>query len=69
MTRLLGVPAERVAMVGDRPYTDIRFGNNNGFGTLLVLSGETKAEQVLLLPAGDRPSAVADSLNDAVPFL
>ena len=69
LTRLLGVPAERVAMVGDRPYTDIRFGNNNGFRTLLVLSGETKAEQVPLLPASDRPSAVADSLNDAVPFL
>ncbi len=69
LTRLLGVPAESVAMVGDRPYTDIRFGNNNGFGTLLVLSGECCAEQVAALPASDTPAAVAESLNAVKAYL
>ena len=35
---------EEVAMVGDRLYTDIKFGLNNGFFTVLTLSGETDAE-------------------------
>ena len=65
----LGARAEEIAMVGDRPYTDMRFGNNNGFYTLLVLSGEAKAEDVPALPAGDKPFAVTGSLNDIVPYL
>ena len=69
LTAALGVPADRVTMVGDRPYTDIRFGNNNGFSTLLVLSGETRAEQVSQLPASDTPTAVAESLNDLAAYL
>ena len=69
LTAALGVPADRVTMVGDRPYTDIRFGNNNGFSTLLVLSGETRAEQVPRLPASDTPTAVAESLNDLAAYL
>lgn len=35
------MPAHKVAMVGDRLYTDIRFANNNDFKSVLVLSGET----------------------------
>ena len=69
LTRLLGVPAANVTMVGDRPYTDIRFGNRNGFSTLLVLSGETRAEQVASLPASDTPTAVAASLNEIAAYL
>lgn len=69
LTARLGVPAACVTMAGDRPHTDIRFGNNNGFGTLLVLSGETSAEKAAALPASDAPSAVAASLNDVVPYL
>ena len=69
LTAALGVPASRVTMVGDRPYTDIRFGSNNGFGTLLVLSGECRAEQVASLPASDTPSAVAESLNEIAAYL
>lgn len=69
LTRLLGVPAANVTMVGDRPYTDIRFGNRNGFSTLLVLSGETRAEQVASLPASDAPTAVAASLNEIAAYL
>lgn len=39
-----GFVKEEVAMVGDRLYTDIKFGLNNGFFTVLTLSGETDAE-------------------------
>lgn len=65
----LGVAANEVAMVGDRPYTDIRFGNNNGFGTVLVLSGETDAAAAEKLPPSDRPQAILNSFNDIEKYL
>ncbi|MBR7095784.1 MAG: HAD-IIA family hydrolase [Clostridia bacterium] len=58
----VGCAREEIAMVGDRLYTDIRFGINAGFGSILVLSGETTRE---MLDASDVcPSLVLDSLND-----
>ena len=39
--RAVGAEAENTAMAGDRLYTDIRFGINAGFHSILVLSGET----------------------------
>lgn len=38
------LPAKKIAMVGDRLYTDVAFGKNCGFVSILVLSGETTAE-------------------------
>jgi HAD superfamily hydrolase (TIGR01457 family) len=35
-----------MAMIGDRLYTDIALGQSSGIATVLVLSGETKAEDV-----------------------
>ncbi|PWM49835.1 MAG: HAD family hydrolase, partial [Bacillota bacterium] len=58
-------PAE-IVMVGDRPHTDIRFGKNNGFHTILVLSGETDAHKAETLPESDTPDVVLQSLNDVV---
>ena len=40
------LPPRKIAMVGDRLYTDIAFGRNCGFVSVLVLSGETSAEDV-----------------------
>ena len=40
-----GIPAEAMAMVGDRLYTDIAMGQS-GLITILVLSGETHLEDV-----------------------
>ncbi len=58
----VGCTREEIAMVGDRLYTDIRFGINAGFGSVLVLSGETTRK---MLDASDvRPSLVLNSLND-----
>lgn len=65
--RKLGVSADEICMVGDRLHTDIRFGVNNGFNSLLVLSGETTADMLKTSP--DVPSAVLPSLNEIVKYL
>jgi arabinose operon protein AraL len=49
-------------MIGDRLYTDILFGINNGYKSLLVLSGETTAE--MLSDSGIRPTYVLPSINE-----
>jgi len=41
-----GCTKEETVMVGDRLYTDILCGNNAGVDTILVLSGETKKEDL-----------------------
>lgn len=46
ITRRFGVPSARTAVVGDRLYTDIALGRNNGLTSILVLTGETKREDV-----------------------
>jgi 4-nitrophenyl phosphatase/NagD protein len=40
----LGRCAEEVAIIGDRTYTDMRMGRAAGLTTILVLSGETRAD-------------------------
>ena len=60
------VSPEQIVMVGDRPHTDIRFGKNNDFHTILVLSGETDAHKAETLPESDTPGVVLQSLNDVV---
>lgn len=42
----LGLPPGQLAMIGDRLYTDIALGAAAGVATVLVLSGETRAEEV-----------------------
>ncbi len=52
----------KVAMVGDRLYTDILFGKNNKMTSILVLTGETTIE---MLNASDiKPDMVLNSIND-----
>ncbi len=46
ISELFNVPFEKTAIVGDRLYTDIALGKNNGLLSVLVLSGETKIEDV-----------------------
>ena len=42
----LGLPVNSLTMVGDRLYTDIALGQSAGVTTVLVLSGETRPEDV-----------------------
>ncbi|KAH1009548.1 hypothetical protein HUJ04_001887 [Dendroctonus ponderosae] len=56
----------RVLMVGDNIHSDIQFGINSGFKTLLVLSGVTKQEQVDQWDAAEelKPDFVGRSIAD-----
>ncbi|MDR3263931.1 MAG: HAD-IIA family hydrolase [Clostridiales bacterium] len=57
-----GLNKDKIAMIGDRLYTDIRFGNNFGFCSVLVLSGET--DENMLKKAADKPDIVLNSVKD-----
>ena len=58
---------DKITMVGDRIYTDVMFGLNCGFNSILVLSGETTKET--LNESRVKPTLVLDSLNDVVEFV
>ncbi|HOO23015.1 MAG TPA: HAD-IIA family hydrolase [Clostridia bacterium] len=51
-----------VAFVGDRLYTDIKFGKNNKMTSILVLTGETTTE--MLHSSDVLPDYVLESVND-----
>ena len=42
----MGIPVSAMCMIGDRLYTDIALGDSAGIPTILVLSGETQADEV-----------------------
>lgn len=58
---------EHIAMVGDRLYTDIAAGRNNGLKSILVLSGEASMADI----AGSdvTPHLIFDSVGDMIPLL
>ncbi|TQE89359.1 TIGR01457 family HAD-type hydrolase [Streptococcus suis] len=59
---ILGAERSQTVMVGDNYLTDIRAGIDNGFPTLLVLTGFTKPEEVADLPLA--PTHVLNSLDE-----
>ncbi len=46
----VGVPVSAMCMIGDRLYTDIALGATAGIPTILVLSGETRQEDISSSP-------------------
>lgn len=58
---------EETAMVGDRIYTDVAAGVNNGYTGILVLSGETKEEDVEV--SETIPHLIFSSVKEMIPFL
>lgn len=59
-----GYTKEQIAMVGDRLYTDVATGVNNDSNGILVLSGETKEED--LAKSEIVPTAIYGSLKDMI---
>ena len=62
-----GVDQAHTAMVGDRLYTDVAAGVNNGYTGILVLSGEATMEDVKTSDV--EPDLIFDSVKDMIPFL
>ena len=63
----LNLPIESLTMVGDRLYTDIALGETSGVTTVLVLSGETKREDLEGSPY--RPDAIFENLGSLAHWL
>lgn len=61
------VRREETAMVGDRLYTDIAAGKNNGLTSILVLSGEASMEDVTKSEVV--PHLIFDSVSNIMNFL
>lgn len=61
------LPAKKIAMVGDRLYTDVAFGKNCGFVSILVLSGETTPD--MLKGSKVKPDYIFDKVKDIIPML
>jgi HAD superfamily hydrolase (TIGR01450 family) len=59
-------PADCV-MVGDRLSTDIRMALDTGLAAALVLTGETRAEDLRRLPPSDAPELVLDRIDRLLP--
>jgi HAD superfamily hydrolase (TIGR01457 family) len=57
----MGLPVSAMCMIGDRLYTDIALGETAGIPTILVLSGETQADEVAASPY--QPSYVFQNLG------
>ena len=61
----LGMPAEGVAVVGDRLLTDIAMARSMGMTGVLVLTGATRADSIE--GAGVQPHYVIGSLSELLP--
>src|SRR5215208_6553778 len=62
-----GIPVSNMCMIGDRLYTDIALGQVTGIPTILVLSGETQAEEVASSPF--QPSYIFQNLGAFADYL
>ena len=67
LARKAGAAKEATAMVGDRLYTDVAAGVNNGYTGILVLSGEAGMEDVK--ESEVVPHLIFSSVREMIPFL
>ena len=63
----IGLPVSAMCMIGDRLYTDIAIGATAGIPTILVLSGETQADEVPMSP--NQPSYMFQNLGEVADYL
>ncbi len=64
-----GVAKSNTAMVGDRLYTDIALGKNNGLCSVLVMSGETTEQMLEDLTENQKPDLKFGSVKEIIPYL
>lgn len=64
ISKTVDTDRQKIVMVGDRLYTDILFGINNNYKSILVLSGETTAE--MLASSGIQPTMVMQSVAEII---
>lgn len=62
-----GIDKDKIAVIGDRLYTDIALGTNHGVTSILVMTGETTLD--LLNASKNKPDIVAERLSDITTFL
>ena len=62
ISKMTGIPNERICAVGDRLYTDIAVAQNAGSVSVLVLSGETS--QAMVDEAPRKPDYVLPSVKE-----
>lgn len=63
----VGVEPAECAMVGDRLSTDIAVARAAGLASVLVLTGDSRPEEVQRLPPPQRPTHVVPSIADLYP--
>ena len=64
---MLGLPAERCLMTGDRLYTDIRMARDAGMPSALVLTGDTTSAQLASAWSVERPDYVLARVDELLP--
>ena len=62
-----GVTKQQTAMAGDRLYTDVAAGVNNGYTGILVLSGEAGMKEVE--ESEVVPDLIFTSVKEMLPYL
>ena len=67
ITDVTGFDRKEIAFIGDRIYTDVATGVNNGARGILVLSGETKEEDIEKFDVV--PDLIFDSVKDMIEYL
>lgn len=67
LAKRAGVTKEQTAMVGDRLYTDVAAGVNNGYTGILVLSGEAGMKDVY--ESKVIPDLIFESVKDMIPYI
>ena len=65
--RMAGIDKTQTAMIGDRLYTDIKTGIDNGLLSVCVLSGESSPADVSGYEF--QPNLVFDSVKEIIPFI
>ena len=62
ISKMTGIPNEKICAVGDRIYTDIAVAQNAGAVSVLVMSGET--DEAILAAAERKPDYVLPSVEE-----